>query len=338
MKMFSVIVPIYGIEPYLCQCVDSLLMQSYENFELILVDDGSPDRCPEICDSYVQKDRRVRVIHKPNGGLVSARQAGIQAAMGEYVDNVDGDDWVSPQMLERMQLRIMESGADIVMMSHYLAYEDRTVAVAQTFPNGFYDKAAMEREIYPNMLLNEEMQHIDYFLCAKAFRRSLITPYQLAVDRRISFGEDAACLMPALFAAQSIYISDEPLYYCRNRLTSISRNFQPKLYEHLIYLSQSLEKLAESSPMFSSQVDRYICYLCFVLLVGAAEAGAQDALPKIKSYLEHPILRGHICKAVFGKITPKTRISYFLLRHARTKEAYTFLRLCSMMKGRVAKQ
>lgn len=338
MIMFSVIVPIYGIESYLPQCVDSLLMQSYKDFELILVDDGSPDRCPEICDSYAQKDQRIKVIHKPNGGLVSARQAGIEVATGEYVVHVDGDDWVSPQMLERMQLRIVESGADIVVMSHYLAYEDRTVAVEQTFPNGFYDKAAMEREIYPDMLLNEEMRHIDYFLWAKAFRRSLVTPYQLAVDRRICFGEDVTCLMPTLFAAQSIYISDEPLYYYRYRMTSMSRNFQPKLYEHLIYLSQSLEKLAESSPMFSSQVDRYICYLCFVLLVGAAEAGAQDAIPKIKSYLEHPILRGHICKAVFGKITPKTRISYFLLRHARTKETYTFLRLCSMMKGRVAKQ
>lgn len=335
--MFSVIVPIYGIESYLPQCVDSLLMQSYKDFELILVDDGSPDRCPEICDSYARKDQRIKVIHKPNGGLVSARQAGIEVATGEYVVNVDGDDWVSPQMLERMYLRIMENGADVVMMSHYLAYEDRTVAVKQTFPNGFYDKAAMEREIYPNMLLNEEMQHIDYFLWVKAFRRSLITPYQLAVDRRISFGEDVACLMPMLFAAQSIYISEDPLYYYRYRMTSMSRNFQPKLYEQLIYLAQSLEKLTESFPAFSSQVDRYICYLCFVLLVGAAEAGARGAVPLIQKYIEQMPLRRHIQRAAFGNVTPKTRISYFLLRHAKTTMAYHFLRLCWITKNLITR-
>ena len=149
MKTFSVIVPIYGIEAYLCQCVDSLLEQSYENFELILVDDGSPDRCPEICDSYARKDQRIRVIHKPNGGLVSARQAGIEVATGEYVVNVDGDDWVSPRMLEEFALRIAQSNADIIMVSHTIVHEDQSVVVEQSFPNGFYDKSAMQREIYP---------------------------------------------------------------------------------------------------------------------------------------------------------------------------------------------
>ena len=336
MKTFSVIVPIYGIEAYLCQCVDSLLEQSYENFELILVDDGSPDRCPEICDSYARKDQRIRVIHKPNGGLVSARQAGIEVATGEYVVNVDGDDWVSPRMLEEFALRIAQSNADIIMVSHTIVHEDQSV-VEQSFPNGFYDKSAMQREIYPKMLLTEEMTHIDYFLCAKAFRRSLVTPHQLAVDRRISFGEDVACLMPVLFAANGIYISDEPMYYCRHRLSSISRTFQAKQYQQLIYLSQALEKLTPLCSNFSAQLDRYLCYLCFVLLVGAAEAGARGAVPLIQKYIEQMPLRRHIQRAAFGNVTPKTRISYFLLRHAKTTMAYHFLRLCWITKNLITR-
>ena len=94
--LISVLVPIYKIDRYLGICIESLLNQTYKNLEIILVDDGSPDRCPEICDLYASKDERIKVIHKSNGGLVSARKAGLMAAKGEYIGYVDGDDWVGP--------------------------------------------------------------------------------------------------------------------------------------------------------------------------------------------------------------------------------------------------
>ena len=92
--LISVIVPIYRIDRYVGLCIESLINQTYKNLEIILVDDGSPDRCPEICDLYAKKDSRIKVIHKENGGLVSARKAGIMTATGKYVGYVDGDDWV----------------------------------------------------------------------------------------------------------------------------------------------------------------------------------------------------------------------------------------------------
>ena len=94
--MISIIVPIYNVEPYLHRCVDSLSKQSYEDFELILVDDGSPDNCGTLCEEYAAQDDRVRVIHKPNGGLSDARNAGMEIAQGEYIAFVDSDDWVAP--------------------------------------------------------------------------------------------------------------------------------------------------------------------------------------------------------------------------------------------------
>ena len=99
--VFSIIVPIYKVEPYVHKCIDSIVDQSYEDFELILVDDGSPDNCPKICDEYADKDKRIHVIHKKNGGLVSARNAGLKAATGEYVLYVDGDDWLLPDSLKK---------------------------------------------------------------------------------------------------------------------------------------------------------------------------------------------------------------------------------------------
>ena len=98
--VFSVIVPIYNIEKYLTRCIDSVLAQTFSDYELILVDDGSPDNCPVICDEYAAKDARIKVIHKQNGGLVSARQAGIRIACGDYVFHLDGDDAILPDALE----------------------------------------------------------------------------------------------------------------------------------------------------------------------------------------------------------------------------------------------
>ena len=92
--LISVIVPVYGVEAYLNQCIDSILAQTHKNLEIILVDDGSPDRCPTICDEYARKDSRVRVIHKKNGGLSDARNAGLEIATGEYIGFVDSDDWI----------------------------------------------------------------------------------------------------------------------------------------------------------------------------------------------------------------------------------------------------
>lgn len=109
----SIIVPIYNVEPYLRRCVDSLLNQTYGDFELILVDDGSPDHCGTICDEYAVSDTRVRVIHKPNGGLSDARNAGLEIARGEYIAFVDSDDWVAPDYLERLLTALTKTGADI---------------------------------------------------------------------------------------------------------------------------------------------------------------------------------------------------------------------------------
>ena len=109
----SVIVPVYKVEKYLNRCVQSIAAQTYENLEIILVDDGSPDNCGQLCDGWAQKDSRIKVIHKPNGGLSSARNAGVAVATGKYVGFVDSDDYIHPQMYEKLYAALVETGADI---------------------------------------------------------------------------------------------------------------------------------------------------------------------------------------------------------------------------------
>ena len=116
--MISIIIPVYKTEPYLRKCVDSVLAQTYTNLEVILVDDGSPDDCGKICDEYAAKDSRVKVIHKENGGLSSARNCGLDVATGKYIGFVDSDDWIDPDMYETLLGLLLRYDADIAEGSY----------------------------------------------------------------------------------------------------------------------------------------------------------------------------------------------------------------------------
>lgn len=124
LKKISVIVPIYNVEKYLARCVDSIVNQTYKNLEIILVDDGSPDRCPQMCDDYAEKDSRIKVVHKKNGGLSDARNAGIAVATGEYISFIDSDDYVSDDFFECLLDAMNKENSDIAECSVVKLYED----------------------------------------------------------------------------------------------------------------------------------------------------------------------------------------------------------------------
>lgn len=134
MPLISIIVPVYKVEKYLKQCVESILAQTYRNFELILVDDGSPDTCPVLCDEYAKVDPRIIVIHKTNGGLSDARNAGLDVAHGEYIGFVDSDDYIAPEMYEILLRRIIQDGSDIACCNYLQVNEDNIPCNNQELP------------------------------------------------------------------------------------------------------------------------------------------------------------------------------------------------------------
>ena len=123
-SLISVIVPVYKVENFLDRCVESIVGQTYENLEIILVDDGSPDNCPAICDNWAKKDGRIKVIHKENGGLSSARNAGLDVVTGEYFGFIDSDDWIEKDFFEFLITNALKENADISRCGLYLDYED----------------------------------------------------------------------------------------------------------------------------------------------------------------------------------------------------------------------
>ena len=133
--LISVIVPIYKVEEYLDRCVESLINQTYKNLEIILVDDGSPDNCPQMCEAWAQKDSRIKVVHKENGGLSDARNAGFEVATGDIISFIDSDDWIEPEMFETMLSQMEKDDSDIVSCGVNWVEENgsviRTVTVSE---------------------------------------------------------------------------------------------------------------------------------------------------------------------------------------------------------------
>ena len=226
--MISIIVPIFNTAKYLSKCIESICVQIYSELEIILVDDGSTDGCYEICENYKKKDSRIVVIHKENGGLVNARKTGIDHAHGDYIAYVDGDDWIEPDMYERMYKKITEQVVDVVMCGRYEDTGETTKAVFHGLPEGRYDKQALLEKVYPRLIVNDSFFEWGVFpgVWDKLFKRELVERFQMSVDDRIAMGEDAACVYPCLLNAGSIYIMNECFYHYRQTTSSMVKQIK----------------------------------------------------------------------------------------------------------------
>lgn len=223
--LVSVIVPIYNREEELEKCILSIINQSYKSLEIILVDDGSTDSSLDICQKYAAIDKRIVIIHKENGGLVSARKAGIQKAGGVYVAPVDGDDWIEKEYIETLVHATDSGKVDVIIDGVFYEYIDgSTEKVCSARPCGLYDKEAMKKDIYPLMLkgTRDGYNEIHPSQIGKLFRRELVLEKQMLVDSRQKCDEDTACVYPVLLSAESIRIIDACQYHYVKREGSIS--------------------------------------------------------------------------------------------------------------------
>ena len=153
--LLSIIVPVYNVGSFLPKCIDSIISQTFTDFELILVDDGSTDNSVEICDAAAKKDSRVRVIHKENGGVVSARKSGLSVAVGKYAGYVDGDDWIDKHMYEHMVNAMEKYNCDMVMCD--VEHENKSVPLSSgsthiNISGGYYNREQLENNVFPKMI------------------------------------------------------------------------------------------------------------------------------------------------------------------------------------------
>ena len=217
--MISIIVPVYKVEPYLRQCVDSILGQTYRDIEVLLIDDGSPDRCGEICDEYGAKDQRVRVFHTENRGLSAARNLGLREAKGEYIGFVDSDDWIEPDMYEVLLRRMQETGADIGVCG---AWEEFPTTSKELILKDAVYSGAESLEA----LIDED---INDYAWNKLYR------YQLFQDVLFPRGlnyEDITIMHKVIHKAEIVVVDHSLKYHYRQRSESITDKYTPRNILH----------------------------------------------------------------------------------------------------------
>ena len=212
MKLVSVIVPVYKVENYLERCVDSILAQTYKELEIILVDDGSPDRCGEICEQYASRDARIRVIHKANGGLSDARNVGVKHASGEYLLFVDSDDSVAPDLVEKTEAEAERTGCDLVLFDYIRLEDDGTREVCHA---GLPEHVEMTLEKYPQILINSALS-----AWSKLYRREFYIKAEHDFPKGRLY-EDLGTIPKLYLDAESIVYIKEAFYYYTIRKGSI---------------------------------------------------------------------------------------------------------------------
>lgn len=226
--LISIVVPVYNVEKYLEECVNSIFKQTYKNLEIILVDDGSKDSSSTMCDELAKKDYRVKVIHKENGGLSDARNVGIENSTGKYIQFVDSDDFIEENMVEILYKDILENKADVAMCSHYI-YKDGEKTTDATYKKEIFNKIEVLQEI----LLDEKVRS---YAWNKLFKKSLFDEIRFPKGKVF---EDIYTISPILKKSEKVVLNDIPLYYYRQREGSILHNQTNEL--RLEYIKAALK-------------------------------------------------------------------------------------------------
>ena len=323
-QLVSIIIPVYNVERYLKKCIDSVINQTYANLEIILVDDGSPDGCGDICDDYAKKDKRIRVIHKVNGGLSDARNAGIDAATGDYIAFVDSDDYVASDYAELLYKACIEANADISCCSYYRVYGQKKIKAPK--PSTIIGLTNIEalRDIFLANSLCEVMTW------NKLYRRSLFTDN----DIRFPVGkvhEDNYTTYKLFYFANKVQFIGTPRYFYLQRSESImGRQFDKVRLDALEAVSEAANFMKLHQVRIENELSSYSLLVTLALLTDYSLSDVRNKMieSRLKSklsssnYLSNPL------------ISKKHKLMYILARTGLGPYKFVRLAFKAVSRGR----
>lgn len=302
-KKISVIVPIYNMEQYLDRCVDSILAQTYTNIEVILVDDGSLDGSPKICDNYAKADSRVKVVHKANGGLSSARNAGLDVASGDYIGFVDSDDYISADMYNLLAKRLEESDCDIANAIYVRADEN-----GNTFPSKVPHNT--DTEISAEQFVRELMLHTgDVSVCTKLFKAEIFNEIRFSEGK---LNEDLLFMLEVFTKINKVAFAAHVGYYYFVRSGSTSSGYGKAVIDMVGNSLTAKNLVYKSYPNLQKEAQRFAIFqhMAYLLIIPASESVKSNKIYcEAKKYLRKNALKG-----LFNKhLTLKNKIAIVLL-------------------------
>ena len=313
MPKISVIVPVYKAEKFLIRCVESLQNQTFNDLEIILVDDGSPDNSPQMCDDFAQMDSRIKVIHKQNGGVSTARNAGLDAATGDYITFVDSDDFLDSIAYEKMMSKAEKYDCDVVLADCIKDFPDHREMYTHEIRKGFYNYERLKAEYYSHLLIMENVEYpatiSNWLILAK---RELLNDIRYPVG--IRFSEDLLVGARIMLKAKSFYyMKDEAYYHYVMNDESATHNFVPDKWDDYVRLWDKINEYFKNSKAydFSKQID--LCLLFFVYNSVGDIRNADVLSDKEKDEKINSILKSELVREMFKRLKVyKLPISYKL--------------------------
>lgn len=299
-ELISVILPIYNVEKYLEKCLKSVINQTYKNLEIILVDDGSKDNSPQICDEYAVKDKRIVVIHKSNGGLSDARNAGIEIAKGKYMTLIDSDDYVEKDYVQFLYQLIKENNAEMSICSHTVLYTNGTRIEKETGEHLVLDpKTTLEKILYD--------EGIDLSAWAKMYKKELFDNVKYPKGRIF---EDAATTYLLIDECKKIVLGSESKYYYIIRDNSITtKGFSPKKMQLIDSTQEMCDYVKNKYPDLEKAADRRLMYAYLATL--SQLANCKDKYPEEQKKLMEYIKQNRKKALKDKRIKKRDRIALY---------------------------
>lgn len=297
MPKISIIVPVYRAESVLRQCVDSVLGQTMGEWELLLVEDGSPDGSGALCDRYAQRDGRVRVYHKSNGGVSSARNLGIQEARGEFLLFLDADDWLAPESCQTLYHALASAGADSAGCAHWnIQPSGEKWAEPGALPAGIYGREELRRGIVDRLLgqrLGKPGEVLNGFVWRFLFSRDIITSNSLAFSG--AYLEDELFLMEYFSLAERLAMVDQPLYFYLQNPASVTRNYLPDYMDTFYKFLKAKEALAARYGLDGDDPcwRQSTCWAGLLIAIGnefapGNPAGRRERARRVAAFVQEP--------------------------------------------------
>ncbi|MDC6389770.1 glycosyltransferase [Maribacter sp. PR1] len=341
MPKVSVIVPIYNVEKYLDRCLNSLLNQTLQDIEIILVDDGSPDNCPSLCDAYALKDSRIKVIHKENAGLGFARNSGLEIATGDFVAFVDSDDYVDVNMYQKLYKTALDNSLDTVYCGlNNVDAELNIIPISEVSEFTLFDTPEKIQQVLLDMIATEPSSKVE-----RKYRMSVwhaIYSRKIIVKNNIKFWSEREYLSEDIIfdidylsnATRIAIIPDSFYYYCFNE-DSLTKSFradrlekQKKLYEAILV---RLNELGYDSSIYKDRIDKFfIGYIKFNLgNIARSNIGYPKKYKLVKEICSDPIWE-RLASYPIKEVPLKQQLILLLIR---TKQARSILALYKLFRG-----
>lgn len=286
MPKISIIVPVYDVEKYINRCIESILAQTFMDFELILVNDGSPDQCGKICDKYAENDTRIKVIHKKNGGLSDARNFGLEIAQGDFVGFVDSDDYIESDMYEKLLEACEENNSKLAMCGRYKVLGEELQPIFSFKGHKIWES----REAIENLLT---WNNIDSSACDKLFRRDLFEQIRFPVGK---YNEDIYIMTQIIHQSEKIiHIGDAKYYYFHRPNSITTEKFSEKKLDLLAANRKVIELVTDYYPDLSLKAESFnlkgIIYLSGLLQDKRCKKEYLSSYNLINNHLSHNLFK-----------------------------------------------